>query len=404
MNVESLEESQNVCHTSASRKQRRILFVTRCFEYGGAERYLLQLIERLCGPEVHVTVICFIENFFSARLKPELADYVDITVAEEPTKWRWIALLAKSRPDVVVFNSGSLWIFPWYAPIAARLAGASRSVFVAHLPPPANGERRHWLTGIKLTAPLWNATICVSNEIRNYLINDFRFPPKRVRTVLNGVSLPDFGSTVVVRPNLKGRLAISEEEFLIVCTARLTDQKGIDILLKAMAQVLSRGVQCKCIIVGEGPERQELETLMQSLGLGEHVFFEGFRTDVRPYLRAADAFVLTSVREGLPLSLLEAMACGLACVVTRVGANAEVIDTNVDGLLVNAGSPSEVADAIVYLVRNPQQRAAMGRNARARVETAFDLEKKMAEVRGIILGPSASPVRATHELQLRSVE
>jgi glycosyltransferase involved in cell wall biosynthesis len=123
----------------------------------------------------------------------------------------------------------------------------------------------------------------------------------------------------------------------------------------------------------------------EALGLAAHVRFEGFRDDVEPYLHAGSAFVLTSHQEGLPLSILEAMACGLPCVVTDVGGNAEVVADKLNGLVVRPGSSDEVAMAILYLIDHPQERARMSEVAIAKVREQFDIETTMAAIKRVIL-------------------
>src|SRR5262249_23732090 len=148
---------------------------------------------------------------------------------------------------------------------------------------------------------------------------------------------------------------------------------------------LQRDLCCKCIIVGDGHLRDRLTDQVRALGLIDHVFLIGFQENVRPYLQAGDAFVLTSYKEGLPLSVLEAMACGLPCVVTNVGGNAEAVDHNVSGLVVNAGSVDEVADAIASLMTSPNERARMARMARLRACERFDIEARMADIKRVML-------------------
>jgi len=152
-----------------------------------------------------------------------------------------------------------------------------------------------------------------------------------------------------------------------------------------MTRVLREQVPCKCIIVGDGPLKQRLVEQASTAGLSAHVMFEGFHEDVRPYLQAGSAFILTSHREGLSLSILEAMACGLPAVVTNVGGNAEAVTDQVNGLVVSPGSVDSVADAISYLANHPEERARMSREARARACEYFDIEKAMAEIRQVIL-------------------
>ena len=170
-----------------------------------------------------------------------------------------------------------------------------------------------------------------------------------------------------------------------MCVARLSEQKRIDILLQAIARVLHDGGSCKCVIVGDGPLREKLLEKASALGLSDSVTFAGFREDVGPYLKAGSAFVLTSDREGFPLSILEAMACGLPCIVTKVGGNSELVINRVNGLIVSPGSINEVADAISYLATHPQERAQMSGMAQSRVRQEFDIENQMAQLRRAIL-------------------
>jgi glycosyltransferase involved in cell wall biosynthesis len=238
---------------------------------------------------------------------------------------------------------------------------------------------------LRALAYFCNTTICVSNALRNALVKDFRFPARKLRTCHNGVSLSEFIPSEINGARIRAKLGLHPDEFLLVCAARLSEQKGIDILLQAMARALRNGVRCKCVIVGDGPLRDQLMEQARAMGLSGHVFFEGFQEDVRPYLQASSAFILTSHMEGLPLSILEAMACGLPSIVTDVGGNAEVITHRVDGLIVPRGSVDAIADAISYLANHPQERAQMARMARTRVCEAFDIENAMAKIRRVIL-------------------
>ena len=238
---------------------------------------------------------------------------------------------------------------------------------------------------VRLSASFDHAIICVGNAIRERLVKDYRFPANKTVTIYNGVCLSHFDRHNGSEPALKARLASNPDELLLVSTARLSEQKRLDILLSAMARLLQDGVRCNCVIVGDGPLRTQLSEQARALGLSGRVFFEGFQKDVRPYLQIADAFVLTSHREGFPLSILEAMACGLPCVVTDVGGNAEAVTNKVHGLVVPPGSVDKVAEAISYLATHPYERAEMSRMARLRVREEFDINDRMAEISKLIL-------------------
>jgi glycosyltransferase involved in cell wall biosynthesis len=143
-------------------------------------------------------------------------------------------------------------------------------------------------------------------------------------------------------------------------------------------------------VVGDGPLKAELQGLAAQLGVANVVRFEGFRPDVRQYLQLADALVLTSDTEGLPLSILEAMACSLPCIVTDVGGNAEAIVHQQCGLVVPRRSPAEVAQAIECLRYDPVKRRRYGSAARRRVEEEFDQERTLRQLCDRILGTEGS--------------
>jgi glycosyltransferase involved in cell wall biosynthesis len=246
-------------------------------------------------------------------------------------------------------------------------------------------RRRLHLSRLRLSASCESRIICVSDAIRNSLVRNYGFPASKTITIHNGVSSSEFEKDEKRGLALRTRLGLSNDEFVLVSTSRLSDGKGLDILLSALAQVIHQGVRVKCIIVGDGPLRVELEQQSLRLGLADNVFFEGFQEDVRPYLYAGTAFVLTSHREGLGISILEAMAAGLPSLVTDSGGPAEVITHGVHGLVVAPGSVSEVAAGITFMVARPQECAQMGRSARTRVCKEFDKEKRITDIHHLIL-------------------
>ena len=218
---------------------------------------------------------------------------------------------------------------------------------------------------IRRSAFFCNTTICVSNALRESLLKEFGFPAGKLKTIHNGISVSTFVPSESQGFEVRKKLGLGQDEFVLVCVARLSEQKGIEILLEVMGRVLRKGIECKCILVGDGPVRRQLVEQAGTIGLSGHVFFEGFQEDVRPYLQASSTFILTSHREGLPLSILEAMSCGLPSIVTNVGGNAEAITHQIHGLVVPPGSVEAVADAIAYLATHPEERRRMSSLARA---------------------------------------
>ncbi len=409
LRVHAIMPSQKVQMDNAvSRKNSRtpsrtVLFVTSTPGYGGTEKHLLELLSRLADSDVRVIILCADVDPYTERLNGN--SRLDVSIRHErslKSVWDWYRVFREIRPDVVVFVYGWIWCIPTVASVGARMAGIRRRFSIQHLiPPPIKpldgtnrfrnflrkfvGRRARQRMRAAVPPRLFNRTICVSNAVRNALIRDYRFPSRRTVTVHNGVSVSEYVRSESDRTAIRTKLGIRPDEFVLVSSARLSEEKGIDILLLAMNELLRRNLPIKCINVGDGHLREKLSEQVRTLGLTNHVFMEGFQKDVRPYLSAGDAFVLTSYREGLPFAVLEAMACGLPCVVTNVGGNSEAVGQNLNGLIVNAGSVEEVVEAVSYLLGHPQEREQMSRVARSRVCKEFDIDARMSEIRQLIL-------------------
>jgi glycosyltransferase involved in cell wall biosynthesis len=183
---------------------------------------------------------------------------------------------------------------------------------------------------------------------------------------------------------------------LVVAVSRHDPRKGVDILLRAMAELRRQGVPCRGALVGGGPLLAAHRKLTQRLGLDGQVTIEGFVADPGSYLRQADVFALPSLEEGSgSLSLLEALQAGVACVASNVDGIAEDIRDGENGLLVSPGDPHALALAIGRLLVDAELRRRLGRNGRETFERRFsastfvaDLARAYAEL-GFVPGHSA---------------
>jgi glycosyltransferase involved in cell wall biosynthesis len=166
--------------------------------------------------------------------------------------------------------------------------------------------------------------------------------------------------------------AASREPLTIVCPARLSYQKGQDVLLRAWQTVQACVPAARLVLAGDGPLRQELEDLALDLGVAATVDFAGLVADMPALLAGASGFVLPSRYEGMSNALLEAMAAGQPCVATRVSGSEDVIVDGQSGLLVPSEDPEALASALVTVLADRARAHALGREARARVVAAFD--------------------------------
>ena len=213
------------------------------------------------------------------------------------------------------------------------------------------------------TAPLATHVIAVSDRVAAYAAREYRIPEHRLSTIPNGVDLDHF------RPSQ--RRAASPATFTLGCTGRLHKKNDHMTLLNAFARIRSRQPGADLLLLGRGPEEARLKAAATALGLGACTRFVGEHSDVAPWLKEMDVYVQTSVAEGMPNSILEAMAAGLPVVATAVGGTPEVVVHGETGLLVPPGDPVAVAEAVGRLLENAAFRDAFGRAGRRRAEERF---------------------------------
>lgn len=276
------------------------------------------------------------------------------------------ALVRRERFDVVHTHNVTPWL---YAGPAAVLAGA-RLIHTEHsnLFP----EQRRLLAAERWLAPMTRWVIADSDDVRRCLVERQRLPSRNVITVRNGIDTGRFAPTadpVAAR----AQLALNGSGPVVGTVARLVEIKDHPTLLTAFRAVLEEFPRAVLLMVGDGPLRQALSTQAAALGMADRVRFLGRRTDIPAILPALDIFVLASRSEGLPLTVLEAMAAGIPVVATDVGALHEAVQQGRTGLLVPARAPELLAQAIRTLLRDPERRQAMGAEARRIARADFDV-------------------------------
>jgi glycosyltransferase involved in cell wall biosynthesis len=227
-------------------------------------------------------------------------------------------------------------------------------------------------TGINAFFARADRIIAVSEVVAQALQVQTRIPNEKIITIPNGVDANRFqfhGSPHALRQ----QLSLPIDRVIVLAIGRLTHQKGYPYLLEALA-LIPQEDRPLLLIVGEGPDRSELELKARVLKLVDDVRFLGHRQDIPSLLAAADLFVLASLWEGLPLVLLEAMAATLPAVVTAVGGNTTVIEDGKSGLLVPPADEKALATALRRLIHDPLTRDQMRQAARERFENRFSLQ------------------------------
>ncbi|BCA54119.1 hypothetical protein W02_12590 [Nitrospira sp. KM1] len=370
-------------------------------EFGGAEKHLIDFVRRM-DDAIHCVILCFSEDFYTRALE----DRPNVRIEKLPlirtnkflSFWR---VFLRHRNGVLVFVKGVFDHYPLSAYLAARLSGVKRVIVIEHLiadpvPPPQSGPplvqvvkrlfgwRTRYLLARRVQSRLGHLTVCVSEAIRRRLVEEYGYPADRTLTIRNGIDLARY-SPEADREGVSERCIRNDRT--IVCAARLSSVKRIDLLLDALARLKELHSGWRCLILGTGPMRDDLLSQAHRLNLLEHVSFIGHVDDVRPFLKRADLFVLTSDKEGLPLALLEAMAMGIPPVVTDVGGTGEVVIDGDNGRIVQPGSVEAIERAIGYMLDHEGERKRMGQAAMLHMRRHFDIEQSMERLRQVVLSP-----------------
>jgi len=354
---------------------RRILFVITTSDFGGAESLVELLATRLD----------------LAAFEPSLCSLcppgqIGLRLAEEGLEVATLGMDARARVSEVLVAPfllarqidrleidlvhAQLYRANVLSALAVRLSRRRPALIVAQhslssaSPGPASLAAR-------LTRPLADRIVAVSGAVRDRLAARGTRSDRLV-LIPNGVDTERF------RPRegseIRRELGFGSEVLLVGAAGRLSPVKGLDFLLRALAQVHQAGVAVGAVIAGEGPEHGRLEALAAELGLSEHVRFLGFRRDLEAIYPALDVFVLSSIREASPMALLEAMACGTAVVASRVGGIPEILEDGRSGLLFERTSPAALAEVLERIAAEPELREELGRGARQHVEANFGLD------------------------------
>jgi len=221
------------------------------------------------------------------------------------------------------------------------------------------------------------ALITVSMANARYISRTFRIPLDRIQVIPSGVDMSRF------RPALMRKIAdesqASSSFARIACVARYEPAKNLELLVQACAILRDRGVRFHCVLAGEGDARKSIEKTVAELELCEIVELKGAidHDEVIELFQTASVAVLSSNREGMPVSLMEAGACGIPVVATSVGGVPELIEHEITGFLSPPGEAQSLADNIERLLMDPELRARMGDAARRRIEEKFSLKRQV---------------------------
>jgi len=246
----------------------------------------------------------------------------------------------------------------------------------------------------KFTAVLKNKIICVSQLDYNIARNQLKIPEKKLSLIYHGIKPINFllrekawQKLQANTTNFKSEIRNLKSEIRIGTIANLYKTKGLEYLIQAIyiikREFLLLTSNFLLIIIGEGEERKNLESLIAQMNLKNTVILAGRIDNAAKLLRGFDIFCCSSVKEGFPYAILEAMSAGLPIVSTKVGGISDMISDNQNGLLAEAKNPQDLAKKIIEIINNPEFGQKLGAQAKMYVEEKFSFDKMVGKTKEV---------------------
>ena len=359
----------------------RVSFVITSMPVGGAETLLVNLIRRLDRGRILPEILCLKEpgplgeelsRDFSVR-SHWLRSKRDVSVVR-----RLANHFRRSGTDAVITVGAGDKMF--WGRLAAAWGGVPAIVSALH----STG----WPDGVgrlnRMLTPMTDAFIAVAEGHGEFLERFEGIPQTKVAVIRNGIDCDRFCVDEGRRASVRDPMDIAPETMVFATVAALRPEKNHSLLLDAAAIVARDDRHAQWWIIGDGPERAAIEAKIDELNLSAHVRMLGNRDDTERYLAAADAFVLSSLNEASPVSILEAMACGLPVIATDVGSVHESVIEGTTGWLVPSGDREAMAAAMKAAIESPSRRRQFGSHGRRRVEHAGSLLSMVEGYTGLI--------------------
>ena len=354
----SIEETKN-------KSRINILYLITEFDVGGAEKMLYKVATRIDRKKYNPVAACLTGHGAIGKKLSESG--VDVEYLNMQGKvdlrifLRLISLL--KRKNIKILHT-----YLFHANFVGRIAGriAGTPIIISSIRVSEREKHYHlWLS--KLTSGFVDMETCVCKAVREFSLKQGRIASGKLIVIHNGIDLKKFNRKWDSE-GTRTKLGIDSSTKVVGTVSRLTKQKGIEFLLGAASKVMRNVPDSIFIIVGEGELKSEFQQLAKGLGIKEKVIFTGFRRDVLEIVNIFDVFALSSLWEGMPVALLEAMAASKPVVATAVGGCKELILNGENGFLIKPSDVGELSKAIIAILRDPKLASKMAQNSRKRAE------------------------------------
>ena len=335
-------------------EEQNILMLSRTMGLGGTEKVVLQLCEIL-SPYAHKIVVCSTGGVMVQKLTEMGIRHYEIPDITNKSPQNVLRILRQLRK---IIRQENITVIHAHHRMAAFYSMLLQKVYGFYFLATAHNV---FLDKKNLCRMAYRkcSIIACGEMVKNNLTDYYGLPESQVTVIHNAVKA--FDGAVTVIPELQAYRQAGD--FLVGCVSRLDKVKGVDIFLRAAAQVASQKENVKFIIAGEGPERKALEKMTQDLGLFGKVRFLGFQDAVQSLMSQMDVIILSSWMEGLPLSPMEAFSVGIPVIATAVDGTKEIVQDGINGILVETGDYQSIATGIIRMIDEPAWRRELSKQA-----------------------------------------
>ena len=379
-------------------EKTKIAYLLTPIDFGGAEKVSLNFLKAVDREKFSIVPIVFIrpwekDNLFLRFLESEGYVYYKVPVAVKPVEegrdlfrilrcWKIIYSILRSASCHLIHTNG---YFADFIGVSCAKYFGIPCVSTCHGFVPQDKKIKLYGFLDRIVLRYCTKIIAVSEDLKKQLIQS-RIREDKIRIIQNAVPQNCSSDNFLLRRKSKREeIGICGGQLVLGYVGRLSEEKGVKYLIEACSIIKNNNMPFRLIVVGEGPEKQELEEIARRKGIIANVYFAGFQKDIGNWLAALDIFVLPSLTEGTPLALLEAMSVKLPVIASAVGGVPKIIKNMKNGILVSPANPDQIADATIKLYTNNELRSEMARKAAETIETQFSINDWVAKIESVYL-------------------
>ncbi|MBI2448555.1 glycosyltransferase [Candidatus Microgenomates bacterium] len=383
------ERSDALKELYALDKKLKILYLITQSEWGGAQRYVYDLATNMVR-DFEVVVAGGGEGHLSERLEQTVVRFVALKHLIRPIRpfrdllafFEILTLLRREKPDILHLNSSKAVVL---GSLAGRLSRFRPKIIatahgLAYHEPGSIWKKQFYKLFEKIGFGLADRIICVSRFDYGSGIKNHVFKASKATIIYNGLLAKVSPSQV----DVKAKFLHKDEACVVGTIANFYPNKGLEYLLRVAKLIQDKRSDISFVVAGDGVGRRDIESQIAELGL-KNVKLIGFIDDTEKFLQECDIFVLSSLKEGLPYVILEAMAMGLPIVATKVGGVPEMVDDNVAGFLVSPADSEALAEKIEILANDSSLCLRFGQSGARKLRIQFTPDKMLCDTKSIYI-------------------